>query len=274
MRIAILGMGSIGARHAQNLLEMGETDLIGCDYRAADVRAGFQFPIMNSLEYVWAARPDAVLICTPPATHTTLALDAIESGAHVFIEKPIATTVADATHLVRAAEQKNVQLAVGYQLRFHCYGIERHRYQQKLSIVHQQDMSTWPSLYIKDVLDEFSHEIDVAFYLNGPAQSVVARNRGYRWNIEIQHQTAYSNIQINAGPGPFARWIAATAGAWQFNICKNDQAYKDELAAFLSVCQGSTWNDRLCSGAEAAHVVRIIEACRESARECRVVALA
>jgi predicted dehydrogenase len=61
---------------------------------------------------------------------------------------------------------------------------------------------------------------------------------------------------------------------WQFSDEQNDQAYKDEVQAFLNVCQGKPWPRELCTGVEAAHVVEIIQAAKQSAEHCEVVSLA
>ena len=279
MRIGVVGIGSIGKRHVTNLLEMGKHEILGYDTRVGKDgwTVGLPIQAVSDRLMLWDYKPEVVLICTPPVSHAPLALEAMEYEAHCFIEKPLACYNWEVSTPILKARAKKLHLAVGYQLRFHKLGIERHFNNQVLDIVHAQDMSAWPSWYQKDVLEEFSHEIDLACFLNGPVDKVVARqsDNGLKWNIELKHLQGMSNIQICADSTTYKRWIVdASGGSWTFKIKDNDQAYKDELRAFLNVCQGGPWDERLCSGAEAAHVVRIIEACRESARECKVVTLA
>jgi predicted dehydrogenase len=64
-------------------------------------------------------RPDAVCISTYPDTHETFAVQALEEGCHVFIEKPIADTVAGAKRVVAAARKAGKKVVVGYILRHH-----------------------------------------------------------------------------------------------------------------------------------------------------------
>src|SRR3712207_4570674 len=52
-----------------------------------------------------AARPDAVVIATPPATHCALAIQCMEAGADVLIEKPMALSVAECDRIVQVAEK-------------------------------------------------------------------------------------------------------------------------------------------------------------------------
>ena len=57
---------------------------------------------------------DAVSIATPPATHHPLAKRALEAGKHVLVEKPLATTAADAEELVELAEREGLVLMPGH----------------------------------------------------------------------------------------------------------------------------------------------------------------
>ena len=66
------------------------------------------------------ARPDvqAVVLCTPAATHADLACRCFAAGRHVFVEKPIATTVGDAQRMIAAARTAGKKLMVGHYLRY------------------------------------------------------------------------------------------------------------------------------------------------------------
>ncbi len=64
-------------------------------------------------------KPDAVSISTYPDTHASYAEAAFDAGCHVFIEKPLAETVADAERIVAKAKETNRKLVIGYILRHH-----------------------------------------------------------------------------------------------------------------------------------------------------------
>lgn len=57
-------------------------------------------------------RPDIVVVCTPPAAHTKLVIEALEKGAHVLVEKPMALTAADCGKMVEVARKHNRKLGV------------------------------------------------------------------------------------------------------------------------------------------------------------------
>jgi predicted dehydrogenase len=120
MRFLVVGTGSIGQRHCRNLLELGK-DVFAWDPdpgRLREIGAVPGVTAAGALDAAFAARPDAVLICTPPVSHVELARRALEAGAHLFIEKPISTTVSDAVSLVVEAEGRGRLIAVGFNLRF------------------------------------------------------------------------------------------------------------------------------------------------------------
>jgi predicted dehydrogenase len=72
----------------------------------------------GSLEAALADKLDGALVCTPPASHVELARRALAAGAHLFIEKPVATASADVPPLLDEAARSGRLVAVGFNLRF------------------------------------------------------------------------------------------------------------------------------------------------------------
>ena len=64
-------------------------------------------------------RIHAVFVASPPFLHATISIDAMNSGKHVFCEKPMATTLKDCDAMIKTAEQNQVNLGVGLVCRFH-----------------------------------------------------------------------------------------------------------------------------------------------------------
>ncbi len=87
---------------------------------AAKHRAAAPSPAHTDLDALLAdPRLDAVVIATPDGLHAEQTLAAFEAGKHVLVEKPIATTAADAAEMVIAAEKADLRLGVAYHLRWH-----------------------------------------------------------------------------------------------------------------------------------------------------------
>jgi predicted dehydrogenase len=121
--ILVAGAGSIGRRHLANLKTLGISCVAACDphtdrleYVANNFGAECFAAFENALEKF---KPDAVLVCTPPVHHVEHARRALQSGAHVFIEKPLSDRMEGVAELCREADQRHAVLQVGYNLRFH-----------------------------------------------------------------------------------------------------------------------------------------------------------
>lgn len=112
MNIAVIGLGAIGRRHAENFRTLG-CAVMAWD-RDPSMRAGIS--CAESIEDALAGR-DGVVIATPPDSHVDLGLAALRAGAHVLIEKPLAIDVAGGEALRDAAALHHRTLLVGYPWR-------------------------------------------------------------------------------------------------------------------------------------------------------------
>jgi predicted dehydrogenase len=117
----IIGAGSIGTRHARNLNTLGIGPLTIWDpliERATQIARDLTVQTVTSLEQGLADKPKLVFVCSPPSFHIPQALQAVQAGAHVFVEKPLSDTSEGVAELTREAEQKCCIVQVGYNLRF------------------------------------------------------------------------------------------------------------------------------------------------------------
>ncbi|MGC4079534.1 MAG: Gfo/Idh/MocA family oxidoreductase [Rubrivivax sp.] len=121
-RFAVLGCGSIGKRHIRNLLALGEKEVLGFDPRE-DRRAEAEalgIATTGTLDGVWDAKPEAVLITSPSKLHVATALEAAKRGISMFVEKPVSDVHdPELDALVAEAKSKNLVTLVGCNLRFH-----------------------------------------------------------------------------------------------------------------------------------------------------------
>jgi predicted dehydrogenase len=125
VRVLVVGVGKMGLSHAKAYESIDGFELVGLMSRSIGSRTDLPAPLAavprfeNFDRALKEARPDAVSINTYPDTHASYALRAFEAGCHVFMEKPIATTVADAEKVVRRAKATKRKLVIGYILRVH-----------------------------------------------------------------------------------------------------------------------------------------------------------
>lgn len=122
MKVLIVGCGSIGSRHARNLSGMAGIDLVVTDVdEAARVSVGREAgaAVVGAFEDGLELRPDVVFVCLPNHLHVKAAHKALETGAHVFVEKPLSHTVDGVDPLIAEAASRKRILFVACNLRFH-----------------------------------------------------------------------------------------------------------------------------------------------------------
>ena len=125
VRVLVVGCGNMGASHATAYHNSPDFEIIGLvspgkSKETLNKKIGGNYPLFN--EYSAAlteTKPDAVCISTYPDTHEAYAIEAMEAGCHVFIEKPIADSLAGAIRVAEVAKKTGKKLVVGYILRHH-----------------------------------------------------------------------------------------------------------------------------------------------------------
>ncbi|MEE9324789.1 MAG: Gfo/Idh/MocA family oxidoreductase [Dehalococcoidia bacterium] len=123
MKILLVGLGSIGVRHANNIKRLRpETTLLA--YRArglppSGLDSGVEFQAFTDLEEALSQYPEAVIIANPTALHMPVALAAIRHGCHLFIEKPLSHSLEGVEELLAEAKAERLSVMVGCNYRFH-----------------------------------------------------------------------------------------------------------------------------------------------------------
>lgn len=119
MVVGILGLGYWGPNLVRNFLSQKEvTKVIGCDQK--DERLKFianRFPsvhLISDCEELMNGEADIIVIATPVDTHYKLAKKALESGKHIWVEKPFTSSSAQAEELIELAERKNLKIFVDH----------------------------------------------------------------------------------------------------------------------------------------------------------------
>ena len=123
IRVAVIGVGSMGRNHARVYNELPEAELLAvsdANERAAH-SVGNQFSVRaysNYGELLEKEKPDAVSIAVPTALHEEVAMAALDVGAHILLEKPIAARIDEGLRIIEKAEQTNRVLMIGHIVRF------------------------------------------------------------------------------------------------------------------------------------------------------------
>ena len=123
-RVLVVGLGNMGLSHAVAYRQIDGYEIAGLCTRNID---GMSLPaalqdaprFSDFDDALDATKPDVVSINTWSDTHAAYAIRAMEAGAHVFVEKPLADTVTDAERVVETAIRTKRKLVIGYILRHH-----------------------------------------------------------------------------------------------------------------------------------------------------------
>ena len=126
VRVGVIGCGMVAqAEHLQNLLQLSdrfEIAALADPSRAVREAVGARYAVSRlHADYaalLEAGDIDAVVISAPAATHAEIALAALDAGAHVFVEKPLCITLADADRIIAARDRAQRVVQVGYMKRF------------------------------------------------------------------------------------------------------------------------------------------------------------
>ncbi len=126
MKYALIGCGRISPNHivAAKANNLDFVALCDIDPECMEDKAlKFELPdtvhrYTDYREMLAKERPELVAIATESGKHASIALDCIEAGCHLIIEKPIALSIADADAIISAAKRKGVKVCVNHQNRF------------------------------------------------------------------------------------------------------------------------------------------------------------
>lgn len=123
MKVAVIGVGSMGRNHARVYSELAEADLVAVsdanEKQANSIAEKFGVRAYTDYrEMLEKEKPEAVSIAVPTVMHEEVGMVALASGANVLMEKPIAATVEEGQRLIAKAKSVGRQLMVGHIVRF------------------------------------------------------------------------------------------------------------------------------------------------------------
>ncbi len=210
IKIGMVGAGHIANTHAACLQKISEAGIAGMfdttQGRAADMAERYGANTYHDLDSM-LSEVDAVYVCTPPKFHREAAIRAIESGTHVFCEKPLAVTVEDAEAIAEAVNKSDVVFAVGFNMRFSQASVEFKKLVEsgKLGDIYQfwSIRSLWsphlppnwrtdPRFLCGMTIESLSHDFDFMRWIAGDVESAMGRVTTSRSDLD-----GYDNI-VNA----------------------------------------------------------------------------
>lgn len=261
IRVLVAGLGNMGRSHALAYHHNPAFEIVGLVNRSVPANLPDELKryaiTADFHEALARLKPDLVCIATYSDSHADYAVAAMEAGAHVFVEKPLATTVADAKRVVAKGVETGRKVVVGYILRHHPSWIrliEEARalggpYVFRLNLNQQSSGPTWEvhkalMQTTPPIVDCGVHYVDVMCQITD-AQPVEVRGMGLRMSDEIAPDMYnYGHFQVlfqdgslgwyEAGWGPmmsdtafFVKDVVSPNGA--VSIRMPDSAKSDDI---------------------------------------------
>ncbi|GIV79960.1 MAG: oxidoreductase [Litorilinea sp.] len=241
LRHAIVGVGAGILSAHRPALALETVEVVGaCDVNAEVGRARAEelgcpfFPDHQTL--LAETRPDITVILTPHPFHAAIAIDALEAGSHVLVEKPMAVHVAEADAMIQAAEANGRLLAVNFQQRHRPEIRAAHQLIQSGQLGELQRVELvepWmrPAAYYRSagwrgtwrgegggvLLNQAPHGLDLLCHLAGMPRRVFSWNRTLRHAIETE-DTVLAMIEYDNGALGTIYFSTAEAGPRRMEI--------------------------------------------------------
>jgi UDP-N-acetylglucosamine 3-dehydrogenase len=198
IKVAVIGIGSMGRHHARVFTELSETRLVAvADSNlpsALNVAGLYGIPAYDDYQRMLIeTQPEAVSIAVPTAFHEGVTLTALEAGAHVLVEKPISATMEEGQRMVARAQALHRQLMVGHVVRFNpAVQLLKKKLQDgvlgRIFQIISRRVGPFPAR-IRDVgvvIDLATHDLDLMRYLTGLEPMRVFSETEYRISTDLE----------------------------------------------------------------------------------------
>lgn len=204
IRFSIIGFGNIGSRHAVQITNNPATELVAvCDSNEA-VKPPYGIPFYTDLDTMLRETPaDVLCVCTPNYLHEPHTIAGLNAGLHTVVEKPMALSVDECERMIAASRKNDRIIFAVKQNRYNppvqevkkllaSHGLGRVYMIQVNCFWNRGDAyyanSDWRGNRLRDggcLFTQFSHFVDILYYLNGP----VVNARGTIHNYAHMHNT-------------------------------------------------------------------------------------
>ena len=179
MRVAVIGVGSMGLNHLRVYTDLDDVEVVGAadinEERLDAVRDRFSTAAYKDYRELFdKEKPEAVSITVPTSEHEKVASYALQCGAHVLVEKPISATVEEGRRIIALAKEMKRQLMVGHIIRFNpaIQSLKKRLMNGDLGDIFQifcRRIGPFPER-IRDVgvvVDLAPHDVDIMRFLTG-----------------------------------------------------------------------------------------------------------
>lgn len=170
VKYGVIGAGHLGKFHIKNLKEISQCELVGFydvnEEKAKNVEEEFGVKAFSSLDEL-LNQVDAVSIVVNTKYHYDVAKQCLNSGKHIFLEKPITETIEQAEEIINIAKSKNLKIQVGHIERFNPGMLSLSRYKLNPAYIQSERLAPFNprGTDVSVILDLMIHDIDLVLSL-------------------------------------------------------------------------------------------------------------
>ena len=180
LKIGVFGVGHLGKYHLNNWKEIAEVELVGfydpSDETANAVQEKYGLKRFTDMDELIAA-VDAVDIVAPTNYHFEVCDKALRKSKHVFVEKPLAATMTEATEILKLVKEANVKFQVGHVERFNPAYLAAQQYAVNPMFieVHRLAQFNPRGTEVSVILDLMIHDLDIVLSIvKSPVKNIYA----------------------------------------------------------------------------------------------------
>lgn len=259
-KIAIIGAGVMGKKHAQTIQQHPETELVAvCDPFSEALAQEYQLPNFQNLDTLLKeVQPDGVIIANPNRFHVNTAIQCMQAGVPSLLEKPLALNTEEALYLIEQQQHYQVPILVGHHRRHNKIIQQAYELIQTGTLGQINTFNALWSVYKPDSYFDIEwhrktgagllainlvHDLDLMRYLNGEIESVQAmmsyRNRQLEVEDTISILVRFKNGSLGS---LMASDAAVSPWGWDQNSEENKNSFAtspDQNCYFISGTQGA-----------------------------------
>jgi predicted dehydrogenase len=211
MKVLVVGLGSIGQRHARLLRELPGLQIDVCDASTVAIErlgnVGVN-EVYNSFDEALKSKPDAVFLCTPTIYHIEQVITALENGCHVFCEKPLTNSLAAGKDLLRFTQESSLHVNIGFHLHFHkgLVSVKKQIEEGLIGEIIQLDARVGTYITLKNsvtryqadqkgsLFGDYTHQFDLLYWLTGKKPLQMLMLASERCGMELSSDPNVADI--------------------------------------------------------------------------------
>jgi predicted dehydrogenase len=255
IRVGVIGVGYLGKYHLEKYLGIQGVEVVGvCDTNekiGKRIAADYGVPITGDYRQL-IGKVDAVSVVVPTVHHHRVAIEFLNAGVDVFVEKPITTNLVEAQALIDTAESRELILQVGHLERFNPAVLALEGTMREPMFIESHRLSPFPdrSVDIDVILDLMIHDIDIILNIvKSPIRHIDAVGVPI-----ITNQVDIVNARLNFESGCVANVTASRVSAEKMRKIRIFQS--DAYISIDYAAQKITVYKRVTDGNNALSIVR------------------